>query len=124
MERIVLIFLMLFFAVNGCAGMSRQVMKVPETIQKTDIRDCIKADYKSDGGVFVKVRCPGRVIHVVARLKPQSNYAVLIGDDPIRIMQASAEGIIVFENPSGEDVEMIMEMSDEELKKIRAKGGE
>ncbi|TAN57827.1 hypothetical protein EPN15_02885 [Patescibacteria group bacterium] len=103
-------------------------MKVPETIQEAHTQenetDCFEADYQDDGGVFIKVICPGRVIHVVVRLKPQSNYAVLIGDDPIRIMQASPGGIIVFENPSGKDVELIMEMSDEELKKNSVKGGE
>ena len=124
MERIVLIFLMLFFAVNGCAGMSRQVMKVPETIQKTDIRDCIDADYKNDGGVFVKVKCPGRIIHVVTRLRPETNYAILIGNNPIVIAKSSSEGIILFVNQFGDDVELIPEISDEELKKNSVKGGE
>ena len=124
----ILVSLMLFFVVNGCSGMSRQVMKVPETIQKADTQesktDCVEADYQDDGGVFVKVKCPGRIIHVVTRLRPETNYAILIGEDPIMIMKASAEGIIVFVNQFGDDVELIPEIPDEELKKISVKGGE
>jgi len=121
MKRIVLVLLMLFFVVSGCSGFKQ--VKVPETIQKTDMQenktDCVEADYKNDGRVFIKVLCPGRVIHVVARLKPQSNYAILIGKNPIVIAKSSPEGIIVFVNQFGDDVEMIPEIPDEELKKIK-----
>ena len=120
MKKFLMILAVLIF-IGGCAA--RQVVKVPDAVQKTNAQDCIDADYKNDGGVFIKVLCPGRVIHVVARLKPQSNYAVLIGNDPIRIMKASPEGIIVFENPFGMDVEMIPEMSEEEMKEIKIKKG-
>lgn len=125
MEKLLMIVMVLIF-VSGCAGTLKQVPVAKEVlkekeVQKTD--NCVIADYQSDGRVFLKVKCPGRIIHVVARLKPQSNYAVLIGDDPIRIIEASLEGIIVFENPSGKDVEMILEMSDEEMKEIKIKKG-
>jgi len=123
MKRMILALLVLFLVVNGCSGISSQVMKMPETIQKTDTqeskKECIDADYKNDGGVFIKVRCPGRIIHVVSKLKPQSNYAILIGNDPIVIAKSSPEGIIVFVNQFGEDVELIPEIPDEELKKIK-----
>ena len=128
MKRMILVSLMLFFVVNGCSGMSRQVMKVPETIQKADTQesktDCVEADYQDDGGVFVKVLCPGRIIHVVTKLKPDTNYAILIGKNPIVIAKSSPEGIIVFVNQFGDDVELIPEISDEELKKNSVKGGE
>lgn len=123
MKRKILVLMILFLIVSGCAGMSGQVVKVPDVVQKTNARDCIDADYKNDGGVFIKVLCPGRVIHVVTRLKRGANYAVFIGDDPMIIMQASSDGIIVFENPSGKDVEMIPEMSEEEMKEIKIKKG-
>ena len=128
MKRMIAVLVILFFAVNGCAGMSRQVMKAPETIQKTDTQesktDCIEADYKNNGGVFIKVLCQGRVIHVVTRLKPDTDHAILIGKNPIVIAKSSPEGIIVFVNQFGDDVELIPEIPDEELKKNSVKGGE
>ncbi len=123
----VLVSLVLFFVVSGRSGISRQVMKVPETIQRSGTqeskKECVDTDYKSDGGVFIKVICLGRIIHVVNKLKPDTDYAILIGNDPIVIAKSSPEGIIVFVNQFGNDVELIPGMPDEELKKIRVKQG-
>ena len=128
MKRKILVLMALLLLVSSCAGISRQGMKAPETIQKTDTQesktDCIEADYKNNGGVFIKVLCQGRVIHVVTRLKPDTDHAILIGKNPIVIAKSSLEGIIVFVNQFGNDVELIPEIPDEELKKISVKGGE
>lgn len=123
MKRNFFVLMTLFLLINGCAGVTGQTIKVTDTIQKTNARDCIDADYKNNGGVFIKVLCPGRVIHVVARLRPGANYAVFIGDDPMMIIKASIDGILVFVNQYGRSVEIIPEMSDDELKKIKIKTG-
>jgi len=116
MKKLLMVLMALVF-VSGCAA--RQIMKVPGTVQKTDTWDCIEADYKSDGGIFIKVLCPGRIIHVVTKLKSYTDYAILIGKNPIVIAKSSPEGIIVFVNQFGDDVELIPEIPDEELKKIK-----
>lgn len=122
MKRKILVLMTLLLIVNGCAGMTKQAIKVSDTVQKTNAHDCIDADYKNDGGVFIKVFCHERIIHAVTRLRPGVNYAVFIGDDPMLIVKSSADGILVFINQFGRDVEIIPEMSNEEMKKI--KGGE
>ena len=116
MKKFLMVLAVLIF-ISGCAA--KHVVKVPDIVQKTDIRDCIEADYKSDGGVFIKVSCHGRIIHVATRLRPDTNYAILIGNNPIVIAKSSSDGIIVFVNQFGDDVELIPEIPDEELKKIK-----
>lgn len=119
MKKFLMVLVVLIFT-GGCAA--RQVVKVPDAVQKTNAQDCIDADYKNDGGVFIKVLCRERIIHAVTRLKPGVNYAVFIGNGPMMIVKSSADGILVFVNQFGRDVEIIPEMSNEEMKKI--KGGE
>ena len=125
MKKFLMVLAVLIF-ISGCAA--KHVVKVPDIVQKTDAQenktDCVEADYKNDGGVFVKVLCSGRIIHVVTKLKPETNYAILIGNNPIVIAKSSSEGIIVFVNQFGDDVELIPEIPDEELKKNSVKGGE
>ena len=122
MKKLLMVLMALVFA-SGCAGTLKQVPATKEEafqekgLRKTD--NCATTDYQSDGKVFIQVWCPGRVIHVVNKLKPDTDYAILIGNDPIVIVKPSSEGIIVFVNQFGEDVELIPEIPDEELKKIK-----
>ena len=121
MKNILMIVVALIF-ISGCAAMSRQAVKTPDQTQRIGTRECVETDYKGDGSVFIKVNCPERIIHAVTRLKPGANYAVFIGNDPMMIVKASADGILVFVNQFGRNVEIIPKTTDEEMKKI--KGGE
>ena len=123
MKRKIFVLMILFLIVSGCAGMSGQVVKSPDAIQGVDARkiekSCVETDYRNNGEVFIKVNCHERIIHAVTRLRSGANYAVFIGDDPMMIIKASADGILVFVNQFGRDVEIILEMSDEEIKEIK-----
>jgi len=114
MNRFLVIVMVLVF-VSGCATAKHAQLPDQQVVET----NCVTADYQDDGGVSIKVKCPGRIIHVVTRLRPETNYAILIGNDPIVIVKPSSEGIIVFVNQFGEDVELIPEIPDEELKKIK-----
>lgn len=123
MKKFLMVLIVLVLA-SGCARTLKQEEEASQEkgLRKTD--NCVTTDYHSDGGVFIKVNCPGRIIHVATRLKKDANYAILIGKNPIVIAKSSLEGIIVFVNQFGDDVELIPEIPDEELKKNSVKGGE
>ncbi len=121
MKKFLMMLAVLVF-VSGCAA-RHSLVKASNTVQIPAATDgskpCVETDYRNDGGVFIKVNCPGRLIHVVVKLKPNINYAVLIGSDPILVVKSSLDGIIVFVNEKGKDVEIIPEMNDEDMKKIK-----
>ena len=122
MKKFLMVLIVLVLA-SGCARTLKQVPAAKEEVfqekglRKTD--NCATTDYQSDGKVFIQVWCPGRVIHVVNKLKPDTDYAILIGNDPIVITKSSPEGMITFVNQFGNDNKLIPGIPDEELKKIK-----
>lgn len=123
MKKFLMILMVLIF-VGGCAGTLKQSVQSPmPKIEKkgglTISDGCVTDHQDKDGRVFIEVRCKQtRFVNVIVNLRPNSQYLVLIGNLS-SIRKTTPDGHIVLENPNGEDILLIPEMSDEEMKEVK-----
>lgn len=129
MKQFLMVLAVLVF-VGGCATTQKKVdLNLSQPTATVDpakngngliISDCAKMSRKEDGSMFISVKCGNNpILHIVVGQKPNIDYAVIIGNDPIIIVESTAKGEIVFKNQKGEDVLILPSLSNEELGKIR-----
>lgn len=124
-------FLMILAAlilISGCAVMKKQVAQesiqspAPEVEKKSGLKieqGCVSDLRDKEGRIFVKVRCKQeRLVNIVVNLRPNTQHLILMGRLSF-IRRSTSDGYIILENPTAEDIIVIPEMTDEEMKKIK-----
>lgn len=130
MKKFLMILVVVVFVFSGCATVKKQIAQeniqfpapAPEVEKKGGLTisdGCVTDHQDKDGRVFIEVRCKQeRFVNIVVNLRPSAQYLVLIGDLSF-IKKSTPDGHIVLGNPLGENITLIPELSDDELKEVK-----
>lgn len=130
MKKFLMILMVLIFIVVGCAATKKQITEVSilssapalEAEKKSGLKieqGCVSDLRDKEGRIFIKVRCKQeRLVNIVVNLQPNTQHLILMGRLSF-IRRSTSDGYIILENPTAEDIIVIPEMTDEEMKEIK-----